>query len=126
MKKGIKLSSPIFTVIFLLITVWTCIFVEHNMKQNIGIIVDYDTEISGIASYATNNRGNISLTLKRPKEVKYHLTPTRNYNYKPYDLDDFIQGGDSVYKPSSNDTLYIFRNNKRYFFIINEVINYKE
>lgn len=121
-----KLSSPIYTIIIILLTVWIFIFFDYWWKDNSGINIEYDTEISGIISYTTIDRGNISLRIKRPKEIKYILTVTANYNYNPSDLEEFVRGGDSIYKPSSSDTLYIFRKGKRFYFIINEEINYNK
>jgi len=121
-----KLSSPIYTIITILLTAWIFIFFDYWWKDNSGVKIEYDTEISGIVSYVTINRGNISLRIKHPKEIKYALTVTTNYNYNPSDLEEFVRGGDSIYKPSSSDTLYIFRKEKKIFFIINEEINYKK
>lgn len=120
-----KKTNTIFTLVFLLLSVLIFYFIDNYPYHNSGVIVEYDTEISGIISYATNNRGEISLRLKRP-EKKYFLMVTSNYDYKPSDLNVFVQNGDSVYKPAFCDTLYIFRSNKKYYFIINEEINYKE
>lgn len=54
------------------------------------------------------------------------LTVTASYNYNPYDLENFVHGGDSVFKSSTSDTLYICRDSIWYFFIVNKSINYRE
>lgn len=45
-----------------------------------------------------------------------------NYNYRPFDLDEFLQIGDTIIKHKNSDTLYIHRNTKEYFFVFKEII----
>lgn len=50
---------------------------------------------------------------------------TSNRNYKNYRLFEFLQTNDSIYKPAKTDSIYIWRNNKKYFFIYGMSINIK-
>jgi hypothetical protein len=54
---------------------------------------------------------------------KYRIENSRNYDYTPYNLVDFIGKEDSLVKRESSDTLYIYRDNKKYFFVLGEWIN---
>nr|WP_299381218.1 hypothetical protein [Allomuricauda sp.] len=60
--------------------------------------------------------------IRQYKEVLYlndSLKLANSYNnIKPYQfLNRFIEAGDSVVLESMNDTLYLFRNNKKFWFI---------
>lgn len=121
-----KKSNSVFTLIFLILGVLIYYFIVNYPYHKSGITVKYETEISGILTFATQNRGEISLRVLQSKEKKYFISSSRNYDYEPYDLENFVQGGDSIYKPSSSDTLYIYRGDKKYFFIINKDINYRK
>ncbi|WP_353123853.1 hypothetical protein [Dysgonomonas capnocytophagoides] len=48
---------------------------------------------------------------------------TINYLYKPYDICDFLQINDSINKPVQNDSLYVYRQGKEYYFVLGEVLN---
>lgn len=48
---------------------------------------------------------------------------TRNYFYSKQNLGYFIQVGDSIFKPLGSDSVYIIRNNKKYYFILGKIIN---
>ncbi|QIK55605.1 hypothetical protein G7051_15115 [Dysgonomonas sp. HDW5B] len=52
--------------------------------------------------------------------------PTFNYTYQPYEFDTFLQLGDSISKRAENDTILIYRNNKKYYFVLNKEINKNE
>lgn len=51
-----------------------------------------------------------------------------NYNwaYEIPRLNDFLQVGDSISKRAENDTILIYRNNKKYYFVLNKEINKNE
>ncbi len=70
------------------------------------------------------NVGTIFINLEDSKQLR--TVDTRNYTYTPYFLDEFLTYGDSISKPAHTDTLYIYRANKRYFFIIGKFINRPE
>lgn len=50
---------------------------------------------------------------------------TSNRNYKSYRLFEFLQTNDSIYKPANTDSIYIWRDNKKYFFVYGMSINKK-
>lgn len=58
--------------------------------------------------------------------VKFRFyTFTGNKRYSPADLDEFLQKGDSIYKPAGSDSIYIYRYSKEYYFILGKLINEK-
>jgi hypothetical protein len=46
----------------------------------------------------------------------------RNYLYSNQDLSYFMQIDDSIFKPLNTDSLYIIRNNRKYYFILGQII----
>lgn len=48
---------------------------------------------------------------------------TRNYLYENNDLMDFLHIGDSINKSLKNDTIFVYRNNREYYFILARIIN---
>lgn len=50
---------------------------------------------------------------------------TRNYAYKPETLGNFFQQNDSIFKRANSDTLYVYRGEQEYYFIIGKIINRK-
>ncbi len=58
------------------------------------------------------------------KDGRIILIPSGAYNNNYFfsNLLDFLQMNDSIYKPSGNDSLYIYRNNEVYYFILGKVI----
>jgi hypothetical protein len=51
---------------------------------------------------------------------------TRNYLYNIPDLMDFINLNDSISKSSESDSIFVYRNNQEYYFILGKIINKKE
>lgn len=47
------------------------------------------------------------------------------YSERP-EFMSFVQVGDSLYKPKNNDSIFIYRNNMVYYFVLNKIINEKE
>jgi hypothetical protein len=51
------------------------------------------------------------------------ISPSSNYNYKPYELNKFVQKGDRLFKRGHMDTLNIIRNDSVYTFLIGDDLN---
>lgn len=47
-------------------------------------------------------------------------------NLKPFNISDLIEINDSIYKPADNDSVYIYRNNKTYYFLVEGNISTKK
>jgi hypothetical protein len=98
---------------------------DNNKSKKIGEKVrqNYRQEISGIVSSVSQNRGTIKLQLKDEANKPYYFGVTRNYKLCPYDLDDFLQSGDSVYKASNSNDFFVFREGNKYRFVLDKRIN---
>lgn len=48
---------------------------------------------------------------------------TRNYDVTNADFGSFLQLGDSIYKPPYSDSIFVYRSNTEYFFILGKYIN---
>ena len=50
---------------------------------------------------------------------------TYNFLYpdKEYDIIDLIQTGDSISKKADNDTIYVYKGNRKYYFVAGKTIN---
>lgn len=90
--------------------------------------INREDEISGYIysnekTYHLNHTNLI--TLRDGK--RFRLTASGyNYNYSPSQLQEFITIRDSIYKPAYSDSIYIYRNSKRYNFILKNTHNKKE
>ena len=41
-----------------------------------------------------------------------------NYELSPVELMNFLHLGDSIYKPLNSDSLFIYRTNEKYLFVL--------
>ncbi|GET23302.1 hypothetical protein [Prolixibacter denitrificans] len=122
--KDMKWYGLPFIVVGLLITV-TIIYTSDKKSSEIQIRINdlVNEQISGIVSSVSQNRGTITLRLKNKVNIPYYFEITRNYSLSPYDLNEFLQRGDSIYKAKNSMRLEVFRGNKSFYFILNERIN---
>jgi hypothetical protein len=81
--------------------------------------VQYQTEIKGEIYRIRNNRGVFG-ELKSGQ--KFFFTSTSNYNYKPSFISDFISRGDSILKPANSDSIFVFKDDEKFFFILGKSI----
>ena len=81
--------------------------------------VQFQSEVKGEINKLWNNRG-IFGELKSGQ--KFSFPTTYNYNYEPNFISDFIKKGDFILKPANSDSIFIFRNDKKYFFVIGKSI----
>lgn len=85
------------------------------------------TKISGVVIYIEKSQ----LIKRRGKSIEFRLDDKKGYTlgdaineiYKPIDISEFIQVGDSIYKASGTDSVLIYRGGKNYYFEINKRIN---
>jgi hypothetical protein len=87
-----------------------------------GITLTPDTEIGGRVEYFDSDRGAVFLRLKGDT-VEYAFRSSYNYDYNPYSIENFLQINDSILKTRNSDTIYIYRDTIKYYFIIGEIIN---
>jgi len=98
------------------ILIFVIILFSLGKKHN-KIDETYNTAICGIIEKKFTYQGSAWIKVNDyPK--RYVLKYAYNYDFKPNFLSDFLQIGDSIYKPIHTDSLFIYRNDKEYFFIL--------
>lgn len=72
------------------------------------------------------NKGSYMMELSNG--VKFALYGTsRNYEYEPEpDLNRFVKVGDSISAQVKSDSIFVYRDNQKYYFIFGKIINKKE
>ncbi|MFV0311454.1 MAG: hypothetical protein ACK5KN_07380 [Dysgonomonas sp.] len=88
---------------------------EYYLRKIEGVIVNKKLDMGRF------NKGALYLTLNNGEKFSIGYA-TRNYSYKPYELVDFIQVGDSILKPSGYIYFYVFRYEEKYTFILGRSI----
>ncbi len=119
--KNLKWYGLPFMFIGLLI-VGAILFTDNKKSVEINDSINnlYGEELSGIVATISQNRGTVSLRLKNISQKPIHFTTTRNYALTPYDIDEFIKGGDSIYKAKNSMELLVFRGNEKFHFVLNK------
>jgi hypothetical protein len=84
---------------------------EYEYVKNTTIVFDIVKE--NIA-----DKGTSSVTTVSGKKIWFD--GACNDNYYPSFLDNFIQIGDTIIKNSGSDTLFIHRNKKEFYFVLNK------
>lgn len=120
-----KFNFLSFILIFLIVLV-TILFLCFGISDNNNNITPQkNEEIKGYVKSIFRNKG--SLTIKLYNSEKIYIYSSRNGLYKKIcnegSLYDFLKTNDSIYKPKGSDSLYIFRNNNIYYFVIGKFIN---
>ena len=84
-------------------------------------LVKLEDNFEGVLKTYTARRGASLIVLENGYMAT--LNTSRNYALDPVSLDKFLKTGDSLIKNSYSDTLFIYRGNKSYYFIIGEFID---
>lgn len=97
------------------------IFIKTNKtKYKTDEIVNNNTNFSGVVSLSIPARAALHVRLMDGR--RYLLPWAENENYKKTDLNKFIRGNDSLVKKSFSDTLFVYRDGKKYYFVFRETI----
>lgn len=122
----IKKTRPVILIILIALIAYLAIkgTIEDNQKAE-ALRKEYPDpgkgiRISGIVKTSFSDRGALYISLE--KNGKYCFSHSRNFAYDPPFLEEFIQNGDSILKNVYSDTLYIFRDDEKYYFIIGEFL----
>ena len=83
----------------------------------------YKEGFSGILISKRVNRGIRIKLQQNDKELSNYLYSSKNYDYTPNNLYDFLIIGDSLVKIDHSLDLYIYRADKKYYFKLGEYIN---
>lgn len=131
-----KKSKIIWTLIAIVIFTY-CFFIENPFQWNLErkrnetsekykSLDEFTGEISGIVKESQTSSGWKGVYLfdlsNNAKFSLSGLTRNRNYNYRYVDLRS-ISVGDSIRKPKDSDTVYVYRKNKEYYYVLGKIIN---
>ena len=112
--------------VFIFIVICFILYIPHEIQTKLDSNyphLKYNDEVFGKVEKIKVNRGTIYFDLKN--NLRFKTYSSNNFNYSPFSIDDFIIYDDSVYKPKNSDSLFVFRDKKRYFFILEKDINEK-
>lgn len=124
MKKYFKIYRYLVFIGMIIFVVYTIISIRDS-KDNYIIEKQryYSNGFKGILINKKLNRG-LRITIENQGKIsKNYLYESKNYNYKPSDLYDFIMINDSIIKISESLDFYIIRNNEKFYFKLGEYIN---
>jgi hypothetical protein len=119
--------KDLFKLFFIAVILSVILLILYYDNKNSDKIVmeinkGYNSEISGIVSSISQNRGVIKLRLRKKVNYPFYLEMSRNYNLDPIDIDIFIRPGDSVFKTKSSKELFVFRDGFKYEFLLGKTI----
>lgn len=122
--KNLKWYGLPFMLVGLLIF-GAILFDDNKKSTEITDSIDdlYGQELSGIVATISQNRGAVSLRLKDYSKKRIFFSTTSNSSLTPSFIDDFIKGGDSIFKAKNSMELEVHRGNERFHFILNERID---
>ena len=122
MKKQIVIRGVVIISILTLFTLM-CIFLTYTLEKFEEDFekIEYKESYHGNIIDLETNRGFIYMTFEGGD--KFYVIDSKNNLYSPKHFYGFVQLGDSIVKPASTDSLYIFRNNEKYIFVIGKSIN---
>ena len=86
---------------------------RENFKYT---LVKSSNEVVGIIDSVYSSHGGTFVTLK--DSLKIWFVASENKMYKKHMLFDFVNNNDSLFKRINNDTLFVYRDKKKYYFIL--------
>jgi exonuclease VII large subunit len=93
---------------------------ESKIRDDQYHILEDSIFIKGDISSLFSEHGHVYITFK--DSTKYLVAHSTNYKYSPFFLNEFLHVGDSLYKNTGSDTLFINRAMDHYYFIIGKSI----
>jgi hypothetical protein len=118
-KKAIKFIILIVIGFIMAVVISGIVINKRLMKyEKITRSTDFDGSVESIRKYKSS-------AIIKSNNVEYIIYGADNFNYSPPFLNEFIQQGDILKKVGENDTLFIFKNGKEYFFLLGSTINRK-
>ena len=82
--------------------------------------ITYADSLNGNVISRVARKGSVVVEFANPP--RYQFPSSENENYDSYSINSFIQEGDSLAKAAFSDTLYIYRDKHRYYFVLNKVV----
>lgn len=112
-----KFYSLLFIGFILMVTIG---IILHNRKMNDHIDIRNIAHLKGVLVRVQSERSSAFGKLKDGKKIFFF--DSDNYSYTPYALNKFLEVGDSIVKNEQSDTLYIYRDEKKYYFVLGKTI----
>ena len=122
--KGENIGKFYFSLFVGFILVVMIAVISHKKKMRNHINIKKTKEINGVLIKVSTNRSSAYCVLKDGRKV--FIFDSDNLNYEPYALNKFLKKGDSIVKPPYSDTLFIYRDKEKYFFILGKRIGEKK
>lgn len=92
-------------------------FLQRKNKEY--TMVEKEDEINGVILSIYSDRGGSFVCLKDSLKIWFEVS--ENKKYDKYLLYNFLQPNDSLIKNTNNDTLFIFRQNESFFFVLGQI-----
>ncbi|UBM61167.1 hypothetical protein LA303_06965 [Candidatus Sulfidibacterium hydrothermale] len=125
MKKNKRMVAILVFGVILPVIVLILMFTfesEHiNLLNKEYVHVETQGKIDGVIHSIKSRKGGIYVALSN--NIKVQLPPSCNYSYEKSYIDNFLRRGDLLFKPKNSDTLYVFRNGQKYYFVLGKFIN---
>jgi hypothetical protein len=94
----------------------------EEFRKKYRYIETIDT-FSGIVQALNGDRGTSVVSLTNGD--KFVMSSSKNYDYKIFEMCCFINYGDSIFKKSNSDSIFILRDRATYYFVQGENIGKK-
>jgi hypothetical protein len=114
-----KFLFPIFIVVGFVVTAVVLYFAFKTATSDF-VETTYEDAYEGRVESCTDYKGYGYVILANKK--KYWFPNSRNYNYTPFTLSEFLQVGDVITKNKNSQDLIIDREGRQYIFIIGKDI----
>jgi hypothetical protein len=111
----LKQYSPAIIVFLCLFSLFAYeLFISSQSEE-----IVLSSSIDSIVEHKYSIRNDLSIKL-RNREKRIIISNTRNCENDPSDLSDFLEVNDLIIKNKCSDTLYVVRENKRVYFLIED------
>ena len=117
--KKYTLKEYVLVILFFTLIVGIAIYtiIKKGKYEELYLSEVFDDKVVDVFE----EKGNTYLFLTNRNE-RIKIENSRNYDYQPAFLSDFIKENDRVFKNKCSDTLYIERNSKIYHFLIGSTL----
>ena len=82
---------------------------------------EYTTKLNGTITAINQTKGTTFVLLKNENQY-WSIDASYNYDYQYPFIADFLEKNDILKKNKCSDTLFVTRKNKKYFFLIGDVL----
>jgi len=120
-KLPMRVQLTILIVVLILGYFFSTLISKQTAKQFVNVKQTQNSEpLIGVVKNRILNKGSVVVEFRNSK--RYQIPSCKNENYTSSYINNFIQVGDSLSKVAFSDTLYIYRNKQRYFFVLEKVV----